>query len=66
MGDQHSQRRQIGSLPLPTVRPGLAPQAFRLGLRSRCLRQKYPQYRTEPPNGAVLAVDVTEVREWSP
>jgi PPOX class probable F420-dependent enzyme len=23
------------------------------------------QYRSEPPNGPVLAVDVTEVREWS-
>jgi len=29
------------------------------------LREKYQQYRTEPPDGAVLAVDVTEVREWS-
>ena len=29
------------------------------------LQEKYPQYRTEPPDGAVLAVDVTEVREWS-
>ena len=29
------------------------------------LREKYPQYRDEPPDGAVLAVDVTEVREWS-
>jgi PPOX class probable F420-dependent enzyme len=28
------------------------------------LRKKYPQYRTEPPEGPVLAVDVTEVREW--
>jgi PPOX class probable F420-dependent enzyme len=28
------------------------------------LTQKYPQYGTEPPDGAVLAVDVTEVREW--
>jgi PPOX class probable F420-dependent enzyme len=29
------------------------------------LRRKYPQYRAEPPDGPVLAVDVTEVREWS-
>jgi PPOX class probable F420-dependent enzyme len=28
------------------------------------LQEKYPQYRAEPPDGAVLAVDVTEVREW--
>jgi PPOX class probable F420-dependent enzyme len=29
------------------------------------LTQKYPQYRSEPPEGPVLAVDVTEVREWA-
>jgi len=29
------------------------------------LAEKYPQYRTEPPTGPVLAVDITEVREWS-
>ena len=29
------------------------------------LAEKYPQYRTEPPDGAVLAVDVSDVREWS-
>jgi PPOX class probable F420-dependent enzyme len=29
------------------------------------LRAKYPQYRDEPPDGAVLAVDVTETRSWS-
>ena len=28
------------------------------------LREKYPQYRTEPPDGPVLAVDVTETRSW--
>ncbi len=28
------------------------------------LQEKYPQYRTEPPDGPVLAVDVTEIREW--
>jgi PPOX class probable F420-dependent enzyme len=28
------------------------------------LQVKYPQYRAEPPDGPVLAVDVTEVREW--
>ena len=28
------------------------------------LAEKYPQYRAEPPDGPVLAVDVTEVREW--
>jgi PPOX class probable F420-dependent enzyme len=29
------------------------------------LSEKYPQYRVEPPGGAVLAVDVTDVREWT-
>ena len=29
------------------------------------LQEKYLQYRAEPPEGPVLAVDVTEVREWS-
>jgi PPOX class probable F420-dependent enzyme len=29
------------------------------------LQEKYPQYRAEPPEGPVLAVDVTEVREWT-
>ena len=29
------------------------------------LQDKYPQYREEPPDGPVLAVDVIEVREWS-
>ena len=29
------------------------------------LAEKYPQYRTEPPDGPVLAVDVTETRDWS-
>jgi PPOX class probable F420-dependent enzyme len=29
------------------------------------LRRKYDRYRAEPPDGPVLAVDVTEVREWS-
>jgi PPOX class probable F420-dependent enzyme len=29
------------------------------------LREKYPQYRREPPGGPVLAVDVTETRAWS-
>jgi PPOX class probable F420-dependent enzyme len=28
------------------------------------LQAKYPQYRTEPPEGPVLAVDITDVREW--
>jgi PPOX class probable F420-dependent enzyme len=28
------------------------------------LRAKYPQYREQPPDGPVLAVDVTEVRQW--
>jgi PPOX class probable F420-dependent enzyme len=28
------------------------------------LAEKYPQYRTDPPDGPVLAVDVTEVRRW--
>ena len=29
------------------------------------LAEKYLQYRGEPPDGPVLAVDITEVREWS-
>jgi PPOX class probable F420-dependent enzyme len=29
------------------------------------LREKYPQYRDEPPTGPVLAVDVVDVREWN-
>jgi len=29
------------------------------------LAAKYQQYRTEPPDGPVLAVDVTEIRDWS-
>jgi PPOX class probable F420-dependent enzyme len=29
------------------------------------LAEKYPQYRSEPPEGPVLAVDVAEVRTWS-
>jgi PPOX class probable F420-dependent enzyme len=29
------------------------------------LAEKYPQYREEPPDGPVLAVDVTETREWA-
>ena len=29
------------------------------------LAEKYPQYRPLPPDGPVLAVDVTEVREWT-
>ena len=30
------------------------------------LREKYRQYRTEPPDGPVLAVDVSETRVWEP
>ena len=29
------------------------------------LAAKYPQYRAEPPDGPVLAVDVTETLAWS-
>jgi PPOX class probable F420-dependent enzyme len=29
------------------------------------LAEKYPQYRSEPPDGPVLAVDITDVRTWS-
>jgi PPOX class probable F420-dependent enzyme len=29
------------------------------------LADKYPQYRAEPPDGPVLAVDVAETREWA-
>jgi PPOX class probable F420-dependent enzyme len=29
------------------------------------LREKYPQYRDDPPDGPVLAVEITEVRDWS-
>jgi PPOX class probable F420-dependent enzyme len=28
------------------------------------LAEKYPQYRSEPPEGPVLAVDLIDVREW--
>jgi PPOX class probable F420-dependent enzyme len=30
------------------------------------LAEKYPQYRADRPDGAVLAVDVREVRSWAP
>lgn len=29
------------------------------------LQEKYPQYLEEPPDGPVLAVDVTDVRDWA-
>jgi PPOX class probable F420-dependent enzyme len=29
------------------------------------LAEKYPQYKDEPPDGAVLAVDIAETRSWS-
>jgi PPOX class probable F420-dependent enzyme len=29
------------------------------------LAEKYEQYRVEPPDGPVLAVDIVELREWS-
>jgi PPOX class probable F420-dependent enzyme len=29
------------------------------------LREKYAQYRGEPPDGPVLAIDITEVRQWA-
>jgi PPOX class probable F420-dependent enzyme len=29
------------------------------------LQEKYPQYRQEPPDGPVLAVDIIDVRDWS-
>ena len=29
------------------------------------LAQKYPQYIDAPPDGPVLAIDITEVRTWS-
>jgi PPOX class probable F420-dependent enzyme len=29
------------------------------------LIEKYPQYRDDPPEGAVLAVDIDEIRTWS-
>jgi PPOX class probable F420-dependent enzyme len=29
------------------------------------LREKYRQYQTEPPDGPVLAVDITDIREWT-
>lgn len=31
----------------------------------RLLRERYPQYREEPPEGPVLAIDLTEWRQWS-
>ena len=30
------------------------------------LQEKYPQYREQPPDGDVLALDVDEWRSWSP
>lgn len=30
----------------------------------RLLTDKYPQYRSDPPGGPVLAIDVVEVRVW--
>jgi hypothetical protein len=29
------------------------------------LTDKYPQYADAPPDGPVLAIDITEVRSWS-
>ena len=29
------------------------------------LQEKYPQYRSEPPDGPILAVDISDVRSWS-
>jgi PPOX class probable F420-dependent enzyme len=29
------------------------------------LTAKYPQYRRQPPDGPVVAIDVTQVRAWS-
>ena len=29
------------------------------------LREKYEQYRAEPPEGPVLAIDVAEIRQWT-
>ena len=29
------------------------------------LAEKYPQYRSEPPDGPVLAVDVAETLDWT-
>ena len=29
------------------------------------LRERYPQYRGEPPQAPVLAVDIVEMRTWS-
>ena len=29
------------------------------------LRDKYPQYRDDPPGAPVLAIDVDDVRDWS-
>jgi PPOX class probable F420-dependent enzyme len=31
----------------------------------RLLSEKYPQYRDAPPGPPVLAIDVTEVHDWS-
>jgi PPOX class probable F420-dependent enzyme len=30
------------------------------------LREKYPQYRRAAPRGVVLAIDLIEIRTWSP
>jgi len=29
------------------------------------LREKYEQYRVDPPEGPVLAIDIVETREWT-
>jgi PPOX class probable F420-dependent enzyme len=34
-------------------------------LAQEALAAKYPQYRTEPPNGRMFRFDVTSVRGWS-
>jgi PPOX class probable F420-dependent enzyme len=34
-------------------------------LAQEALAAKYPQYRTEPPDGRIFGLDVTSVRAWS-
>ena len=46
-----------------TAREVLGPEE-RL-LAQEALAAKYPQYRTDPPNGRIFRLDVTRVRGWS-
>ena len=56
------QEKIAGPLPAPAPERGAASRARRaLDLLAR----RYRQYRQEPPEGAVVAIDVERWREWS-